>query len=88
MVENMPQGGPYAGPPEYYRPEEKTETKGSSGATAVAVGAGAVVGAILIGVAAPVILPIVGAGALLGLAVPAVGAAIGGWIGWAGFGKK
>jgi hypothetical protein len=68
--------------------EPKTETAGSSAATALAVGGGAVLGAALLAVAAPVLLPIVGLGALAGLAVPVVGATLGGWAGYAWGGKK
>jgi hypothetical protein len=64
------------------------EAPGSSAQTAVAVTVGAVVGASVIAVAAPILLPVVGLGALVGLGVPVVGAAIGGWLGWAAGGKK
>lgn len=67
---------------------EQMETPGSSVATAVAVGAGAIVGATVLVAAAPVILPIVGLGAVAAAITPIVGAAIGAVGGWWGFGKK
>jgi hypothetical protein len=65
-----------------------TETEGSSVASAVAVGLGAVVGATVLVAAAPVLLPVVGLGAVAGLATPLVGALLGGWAGWGLGGKK
>jgi hypothetical protein len=65
-----------------------TETEGSSVASAVAVGLGAVVGATVLVAAAPVILTVVGLGAVAGLSTPLVGAMLGGWAGWGLGGKK
>ena len=65
-----------------------TEEDGSSAASAVAVGVGAVVGATVLVAAAPVILPIVGLGAVAVAVTPLVGAAIGAWAGWKVGGKK
>ena len=59
-----------------------TEEEGSSSASAVAVGVGAVVGATVLVAAAPVILPVVGLGAVAAAITPLVGAALGGWLGW------
>lgn len=64
------------------------ETPGSSAATAVAVGAGAVIGATVLVATAPVLLPVVGLGALVGVASPIVGATLGGWLGWKVGGQK
>lgn len=53
--------------------------------TAIAVTAGAVIGSTLIAAAAPVILPVVGLGALVaggGAAVSIVGGLVGGWMGY------
>jgi hypothetical protein len=45
---------------------------------------GAIVGAAILGVAAPVVLPMIGLGALAAVAgAPIVGATIGGLVGWA-----
>lgn len=70
---------------------DNPETPGSSAKTAVAVGTGAIVGAMigapLIVAAAPVLLPAAAATAVIGGAT-AVAAGLGGIIGWAGFGKK
>jgi hypothetical protein len=69
--------------------EIKTETEGSSASTALAVGAGAVIGGIAIAAAAPVLLPLVGLGAVASLfGVPIIGSTIGGYFGWKMFGKK
>ena len=43
---------------------------------------GAVVGGAIVAVAAPVLLPVVGLGALVGLFTPVVGSAIGAWFGY------
>jgi len=56
----------------------------TEGHVAVAV-AGAVVGAVVVAAAAPILVPVLGLGALGALAVSgsaAVGTAIGGWLGW------
>jgi len=65
-----------------------TESEGSSASTAVAVGVGAVVGATILVAAAPVILPIIGLGAVAVAVTPLVGAAVGAVAGWGWFGKK
>ena len=65
-----------------------TETEGSSASTALAVGAGAVVGATVLVAAAPVILPIVGLGVVAGVITPIVGAGLGAATGWWMGGKK
>lgn len=64
-----------------------TEPAGSSATTAVAATVGAVVGASLLVVAAPIVLPLIGLGALAVAVTPVVGAAIGGVMGWKWFGK-
>jgi len=74
------------GPPQYQ--QGPAEAPGSSATTALAVGAGAVVGAVAIAAAAPVILPIIGLGAVVGMFVPVVGATIGAYTGWKMFGSK
>jgi hypothetical protein len=68
--------------------EPKTETEGSSLATGLATGAGAVLGATALVALAPVVLPIVGLGALAGAATPLVGGLLGGWAGYKWGGKK
>lgn len=65
-----------------------TEEEGSSATSAVAVGVGAVVGATVLVAAAPVILPLVGLGAIAVAVTPLVGAALGAWGGWMVGGKK
>lgn len=59
-----------------------TEEEGSSAATAVAVGVGSVVGATVLVAAAPVLLPVVGLGAVATAVTPVVGGLIGAWAGW------
>ena len=68
--------------------EPKTETEGSSLATGLATGAGAVLGATALVAVAPVLLPIVGLGALAAAATPVVGGLLGGWAGYKLGGKK
>jgi hypothetical protein len=68
--------------------EPKTETEGSSLATGLAVGGGAILGATALVAAAPVILPIVGLGALAAAVTPIVGGVLGGWAGYKLGGKK
>jgi hypothetical protein len=65
-----------------------TETEGSSKATAVATGLGAIVGATILVAAAPVVLPVVGLGAVALAVTPLVGAAVGAWAGWSWGGKE
>jgi hypothetical protein len=65
-----------------------TETEGSSAASAWATGLGAIVGGSLLVAAAPVILPVVGLGAVAIAVTPLVGAAVGAWAGWSFGGKK
>jgi len=65
-----------------------TESEGSSASTAVAVGVGAVVGATILVAAAPVLLPVIGLGAVAVAVTPLVGAAVGAVAGWSWFGKK
>ena len=67
---------------------EPKETPGSSAQTAIAVGAGAVIGATLLVAAAPVVLPIVGLGAIAAAVTPIVGGVLGGLGGWWAGGKK
>lgn len=67
---------------------EPMETPGSSAQTAVAVGVGAVVGATVLVAAAPVLLPIIGLGAVATALTPIVGGALGAAAGWGWFGKK
>lgn len=69
-------------------PPPLPETPGSSAKTAIAVTVGAVVGATVLVAAAPVLLPVVGLGAVVAAVSPALGAVIGGWLGWTTFGKK
>jgi hypothetical protein len=64
------------------------ETPGSSAQTAIAVGAGTVLGAALLTAAAPVVLPVVGLGALAAAVTPIVGGTIGGLLGWKWGGKQ
>lgn len=65
-----------------------TETEGSSAKSATAATVGAVVGAVAMVAAAPVLAPLLGAGALV-TAVGAGGlAAVGGWLGWKMGGEK
>lgn len=64
-----------------------TEPEGSSAQTAIAVGAGSVIGATLLVAAAPVVLPIVGLGAIAAAVTPLVGGVIGGLVGWGVGGK-
>jgi hypothetical protein len=66
----------------------KTETEGSSLATGLATGAGAILGATALVALAPVVLPIVGLGALAAAATPVVGGLLGGWAGYKWGGKK
>ena len=61
---------------------EPSESPGSSASTAIAVGAGAVIGSLIIVAAAPVVLPLIGLGAIAAAVSPLVGATIGGWLGW------
>lgn len=68
--------------------EEPKESPGSSQQTAIAVGAGAVLGATLLVAAAPVVLPIVGLGAIAAAVTPIVGGTIGALGGWWAGGKK
>ncbi len=49
---------------------------------AAAIGAGAIIGGTLLAVGAPVVLPVVGLGALVGAATPLVGATVGSLLGW------
>lgn len=63
------------------------EPEGSSAKTAVAVGVGAVVGATVLVAAAPVILPIVGLGAIAVAITPVIGGVLGAWAGWMMGGK-
>lgn len=67
---------------------DEKEAPGSSAQTAVAVGAGAVLGATLLVAAAPAVLPIVGLGALAAAVTPVVGGTIGGLLGWKFGGKQ
>jgi hypothetical protein len=62
----------------------KTEEEGSSAATAIAVGVGAIAAVTL----APVLLPVVGLGAVAAAVGVPVLAGIGGLAGYFGFGKK
>ena len=48
---------------------------------------GALVGGALVAAAAPVVLPLVGLGALVGAFTPVVGSAIGAWFGYKAGGK-
>ena len=64
------------------------EAPGSSAQTAIAVGVGAVVGATVLVAAAPVLLPIIGLGAVAVAVTPIVGGAIGAVTGWWMGGKK
>lgn len=68
--------------------DEPKESPGSSAQTAVAVGAGAVLGATLLVAAAPVALPIIGLGAVAAAVTPIVGGTIGALAGWYAGGKK
>ena len=68
--------------------EEPKEAPGSSAQTAIAVGTGAVLGATLLVAAAPVVLPIVGLGAVAAAVTPIVGGTIGALGGWWAGGKK
>jgi hypothetical protein len=68
--------------------EPITEREGSSAQTAIAVGVGSVVGATVLVAAAPVVLPIIGLGAVAAAITPVVGGVIGGWMGWGLGGKK
>jgi hypothetical protein len=67
---------------------DQMETPGSSAKTAVAVGVGAVIGATALVAVAPVLLPMVGLGAVAVLVTPVVGGALGAMAGWMGFGQK
>ena len=56
----------------------------TEGHVAVAV-AGAVVGAVVVAAAAPILVPVLGLGALGAVAIAgssAIGTAVGGWLGW------
>ena len=64
------------------------EAPGSSAKTAVAVGVGAVIGATALVAVAPVLLPMIGLGAVAVLVTPVVGGAIGAVAGWFAGGKK
>ena len=64
------------------------ETPGSSAASAVAVGVGAVIGATALVAVAPVLLPMIGLGAVAVLVTPVVGGAIGAVAGWMAGGKR
>lgn len=69
-------------------PQPYGEPSGSSAKTAIAVGIGAAVGATALVAMAPVILPVVGLGALVAIISPTAGAVIGGWAGWMFGGSK
>lgn len=64
------------------------EAPGSSATSAIAVGVGAVVGATALVAVAPILLPMVGLGAVAVLVTPVVGGAIGAVTGWFMGGKK
>lgn len=67
---------------------QEPEAPGSSASSAVAVGVGAVIGATALVAVAPVLLPMIGLGAVAVLVTPVVGGALGAIGGWFVGGKK